>query len=236
MGLRCLWKLLRISYWEHTTNDWVQSKINFLTDPARWPRLATTSPKLFFWAPWRVGNGAVGIGNAGWTASKSGLSYPCHHCSQWPPAEKTGRKSLLNYPSRLPDDPIRQGTEGTDLGRHNSRAWRTKKLEQFSLRQWWMTSEWCYGDPFWHEANTLIVLNYCAIVNQARTVGSAMLDWYFEKHPHTKCTCGEDQTWLCDCSLGVGPITLIRSRPDPKVVHNTHSVRTHDLPTNILMC
>ena len=40
----------------------------------------------------------------------------CHNCSQGPPAEKTGRGSLLNHPSSphphpTPHDPIRQGTE-----------------------------------------------------------------------------------------------------------------------------
>ena len=40
--------------------------------------------------------------------------YPLRNCSQGPPAEKTGRGSLLNRPSCLPDDPIGQGTELMD--------------------------------------------------------------------------------------------------------------------------
>ena len=48
---------------------------------------------------------------AGWTTSKSGHHSPCQSCSHGPPAEKTGRGSLLNRSSSLPDDPIGQGTE-----------------------------------------------------------------------------------------------------------------------------
>ena len=70
----------------------------------------TVSPKPSFKAPWRVGKTVVGRGNAGWTTSKSGHSCPCHNCSQGPPAEKTGRGSLLNRPSCPPDDPIGQET------------------------------------------------------------------------------------------------------------------------------
>ena len=36
---------------------------------------------------------------------------PCHNCSQGPPAEKTGRGSLLNHPLCPPDNSIGQGTE-----------------------------------------------------------------------------------------------------------------------------
>ena len=42
---------------------------------------------------------------------KSGHPCPCQNCSQGPPAEKTGRGSLLNRPSCPPDDPNGQGTE-----------------------------------------------------------------------------------------------------------------------------
>ena len=51
----------------------------------------------------------VGSGNAGWTL-KSGLPFLCQNCSQGPPAEKTGRESLMDRPSCPPDDPIGQGT------------------------------------------------------------------------------------------------------------------------------
>ena len=71
----------------------------------------TASQKTFLRAPWRVGVAVVGRGNAGGTTSKRGHSYPYQNCSQGPPAEKTGRGSLLNHPSCSPDDPIHQGTE-----------------------------------------------------------------------------------------------------------------------------
>ena len=71
----------------------------------------TASQKLFFGAPWRVGDAVDGKGNAGWTTSNSGYPCPCQICSQGPRAEKTGRGSLLNRPSCPPDDPIGQGTE-----------------------------------------------------------------------------------------------------------------------------
>ena len=71
----------------------------------------TASPKPFFRAPWRVEDTMVSRGNAGWTASKSGHPCPCQNYSQGPPAEKTGRGSLLNRPSCPPDDSIGQGTE-----------------------------------------------------------------------------------------------------------------------------
>ena len=57
----------------------------------------------------------VGRGNAEWTTSKSGQPCPCQNHSQGPPAEKTGRRFLLNHPSRFPprspSDPTGQGTE-----------------------------------------------------------------------------------------------------------------------------
>ena len=37
---KCMRKLLRISYLEHTTNDWMRSKINFLVGPQN-PPVAT---------------------------------------------------------------------------------------------------------------------------------------------------------------------------------------------------
>ena len=55
-------------------------------------------------APWRTRDAVVGRGNAGWTLSKNGDPCTCQNCSQKPPAEKTGRRSLLNRPSCLPDD------------------------------------------------------------------------------------------------------------------------------------
>ena len=75
------------------------------------------SPKPSFKAPWRVGDAVVGRGNAGRTKSRSGHPCPCQNCLQGPPAERTGRGSLLNRPScppplpPPPDDPNGQGTE-----------------------------------------------------------------------------------------------------------------------------
>ena len=110
----------------HKTNDLARNKINSLVGPQE-PLLTTVKkrklawcgmshattacPKQYFRAPWRVGDAMVSGGNAGWTTSKSG--HPCsrRNCSKWPPAEKAGRGSVLNRPSRLPYDPIGQGTE-----------------------------------------------------------------------------------------------------------------------------
>ena len=66
----------------------------------------TASSKPSFRASWRAGNAVVGIGNAGWTTSKTDI--PAH--------ARTAQKGLLQErleqdPSRLPDDPIGQGTE-----------------------------------------------------------------------------------------------------------------------------
>ena len=41
---------------------------------------------------------------------------PSQKCSQWPPAEKTGRGSLLSHPSYLSDDSIGRGTELNGTG------------------------------------------------------------------------------------------------------------------------
>ena len=42
------WKLLRISYQEHKTNDWVRGKINFLVGPHE-PHLATVKRQKLAW-------------------------------------------------------------------------------------------------------------------------------------------------------------------------------------------
>ena len=114
--------------WEHKTNDWVQSKTNFLLGPQE-PLLATVkrqkvrnlhglgmshtmtaSPKPSFKAPWTVGDAVDGRINAGWTTSKSGQSCLCQTCSPGSPAEKTGRGFVLTCPSCPPGDPVGQGT------------------------------------------------------------------------------------------------------------------------------
>ena len=69
--------------------------------------VTTASPKTSF----RVGDAVVGKESAGWIPPKSGHLYSCQNCSQCPPAEKTGRGSLINRLSSPPDNPINQGTE-----------------------------------------------------------------------------------------------------------------------------
>ena len=107
---KCLGKILRISYSEHKTNDWVWSKINFLVGPQE-PLLATVNRRKLAWFGHitrygsvsktilqgirRVGDAVVGRGNAGWT-TKNGNHCPCQSCSQEHPAENTGGESLLN--------------------------------------------------------------------------------------------------------------------------------------------
>ena len=71
----------------------------------------TASSKPSFKAPWRVSDGVIGRGNAGWIMSKSGYPSQSQNCSQWSPAEKTGTGSLLNCPSRPANNPISSRTE-----------------------------------------------------------------------------------------------------------------------------
>ena len=123
---KCIRKLLHISYLEHKTSNWVQSKItsvwvhrNLFWQLSRDRNLhgsgkshaMTASLKPSFREPWRVGNTVVHTGNAGWTTSKSGHLCPCQNWSEGPPAEKTERGSLLNHSSCPPNNPIGQGTE-----------------------------------------------------------------------------------------------------------------------------
>ena len=109
---KSLRKLLRMSHWSTrpTTGCGARSTPmrvhrNFFWQPSRNRNLhgsgmshaTTVSPKPSFKAFWMVGDAMVSRGNAGWTASKSG--HPCQfkNCSKEPPAEKTGRGSLLNH-------------------------------------------------------------------------------------------------------------------------------------------
>ena len=71
----------------------------------------TACPKPSVRAPWRVDDAVVGRGIAGCTTSNSGHPCPSQNRSQWPPAEKTGRGSLLNRPSCPPGDQIGQEIE-----------------------------------------------------------------------------------------------------------------------------
>ena len=76
-----------------------------------WNQATTVSPKPSFRAPWRVGDAVVGREFAGRTTSKNGHPCPCQKCWEGPPAEKTGRGSLLNRRSCSPDNPTERQTE-----------------------------------------------------------------------------------------------------------------------------
>ena len=75
---------LRVSYLEHKTNDWVQSKINFLVSPQK-SLLATVKRQTLAWftrhdslsktilqGTLEGKDTMVGKGNAGWITSESG--------------------------------------------------------------------------------------------------------------------------------------------------------------------
>ena len=98
------------SLWVHRNLLWQLSRDGNLNGLSM-SHTMTASPKPSFRAPWRVGDAVVSRRNAGWTTSKSGHTCPCLNCSQGPPAEKTGRGSLLNRPSCPPNVPVNQGTE-----------------------------------------------------------------------------------------------------------------------------
>ena len=69
-------------------------------------------PKPSFREPLRMVDAVVGGGSVGWTTRKSG--HPCPYARtshKGPPAEKTGKGSLLNRPSCPLGDQIGQGTE-----------------------------------------------------------------------------------------------------------------------------
>ena len=99
-----------ITLWVHRNLFWQQSRDGNLHNSVM-SQARTASPKPSFRAPWRLGDAVVGRGKVGWTTSKSEHPCPCQDCSQGPPAEKTGRGSLLNRPSCPLDDPISRGTE-----------------------------------------------------------------------------------------------------------------------------
>ena len=89
--VKCLKKVLTISYLEHRTSDWERSNINFLMGQQEpflltlkrrkleWfghvTRAETTSPETSFRVPRSVGDAVLGREHAEWTTSKSG--HPC---------------------------------------------------------------------------------------------------------------------------------------------------------------
>ena len=109
--------LITTACWVRSTSLWVYRDLFWRlsrdrnSDGSGMSHATTASPEPSFKAPWRVGDAVVGRGNAGWTTSKSGHPCPCQICSQGPSAEKTGRGSLLNRPSRSQNDPIGHGAK-----------------------------------------------------------------------------------------------------------------------------
>ena len=115
----------RMSYLEHKTNRWVRSKINILTGPHE-PLLAM-SKRRFEHATCHdslsktILQGTLEGGRRRGRQRKCWMNNikksvdiprpcPCQNCLQGPPAEKSGRRSLLNCPSCPSDDPMGQGT------------------------------------------------------------------------------------------------------------------------------
>ena len=82
------------------------------------PLVATVKRRKLIWfghvarhrALWRVGDAVVVEKRLERLHQRVDIP-PKPEVSQWPPAEKTGRGSLLNRPSCLPNDPVGQGTE-----------------------------------------------------------------------------------------------------------------------------
>ena len=97
------------SLWVHRNLFWQLSRDRNVHGSGM-SHATTASPKPSFRAPWRVSDVVVGLGNAGWTTSKSGHLCPCQNCSCWPFAQKTPRGFPLNRPSCPPDDPAGQLT------------------------------------------------------------------------------------------------------------------------------
>ena len=100
----------------------------------------TAFPKPSFIAPWKMGDAMVSRGNAGWTVSKSWHPYPCLDHPRGPPREKTGRGSLLNHSSWIPNGPAGQ-----------RRNWLLVCLRHSVCWCWFQR---CYVSCFW----VLIVL------------------------------------------------------------------------------
>ena len=119
-GFILIFIILRISYLERKTNDWVRSKINFLMGPQE-PLLATVKRRKLAWFGHitrhdnlckTILQGTLEGGRPRdrqmkcWM-SKSGHPCPCQNCSHGPPAEKriSVESSLISprRPSRSRD-------------------------------------------------------------------------------------------------------------------------------------
>ena len=74
---------------------------------------------------WRMGDAVVGRGKSGWTTSKSGNPCSYQNCLQGPPAEKTGRGSVLNRPSCPQTKQSVKGQNWTELNFFLCTVWFT---------------------------------------------------------------------------------------------------------------
>ena len=128
---KCTRKLLRISFLEYKTNDWVRTKINFRVGPQE-PLSGNCqeTETSMVWAchtPWQPPQNHPSGHLQGWMTPWSAeetvggqhqrKEWTCQNCSQGPAAEKTGRGSLLNHstcPLRWPNR-SRDWTELIDM-------------------------------------------------------------------------------------------------------------------------
>ena len=93
------------SWWVHMNLFWPLSRDgNLHGSDMSHATTASLNPSIR--TPWRVGDAVISRGNAGWTTPKTENPCPYQNCSQRPPAEKTGRGSLLNRPSCPHGDPV----------------------------------------------------------------------------------------------------------------------------------
>ena len=120
---KCLRKLLCISYLEHKTNDWVQSKINFFTGPQELLLATVKRWKLTYFGHVMCHDSLSilqctleGVQHCGqerkcWMDNlKEWTSLPMSDCLQQPHAEKTERGYLM-YCLSCPPTPHPQPTQ-----------------------------------------------------------------------------------------------------------------------------
>ena len=123
---KCMRKLLRISYLEHKTNDWVRSQISFLVGPQE-PLLATVKRRKLARSGHvtrhdslskTIPQGTLEDGRRRGQKRKCWMddikewtSLPMPNLLTRAFCRKDWKRSLLNRTSCPPDDPIGQGTE-----------------------------------------------------------------------------------------------------------------------------
>ena len=112
-------KLFCISYFEHKTNDWVRSKIDFLVGPQE-SLLATVKRRQLAWFGHITRHGSLSktiLQGSLEGGQRRGQQRKCwtDNIKEWAyllitwascKKKKIGRGSLLNHPSCPPDDPI----------------------------------------------------------------------------------------------------------------------------------